>query len=99
DQPEQPESNDTHDKTSPFKEWGKTAPVEVEVCQTSSEEEEFDSEAMKEAEAGGSELLPETSTSKLSASLGLPEEEFIALQRDDPEAALKLLLSKKTPDP
>ncbi|CAJ2666749.1 unnamed protein product [Trifolium pratense] len=54
---------------------------------------------MKEAEAGGSELLPETSTSKLSASLGLPEEEFIALQIHDPEAALKLLISKTTTDP
>ncbi|PNX94340.1 hypothetical protein L195_g017513 [Trifolium pratense] len=65
DQPEHPDSNEPQDKTFPFQEWGKTAPVEVE----------------------------------LSASLGLPEEEFIALQRDDPEAALKLLLSKKTPNP
>ncbi|PNX60588.1 hypothetical protein L195_g060256, partial [Trifolium pratense] len=79
DQPEHPESAEADSKTSPFKEWNETAAVEVEANETSSEEE-FDSEAMKEAEAGGSELLPETSTSKLSASLGLPEEEFIALQ-------------------
>ncbi|PNY01349.1 hypothetical protein L195_g024641 [Trifolium pratense] len=74
DQPKHPDSNETQDKTSPFQEWGKSATVEVEASHTSSEEEDFDSEAMKEAEAGGSELLPETSTSKLSASIGLPEE-------------------------
>ncbi|CAJ2642292.1 unnamed protein product [Trifolium pratense] len=99
DQPEHPESAETDSKTSPFKEWNETAAVDVETNETSSEEEEFDAEAMKEAEAGGSELLPETSTSKLSASLGLPEEEFIALQIHDPEAALKLLISKTTSDP
>ncbi|XP_045831628.1 uncharacterized protein LOC123923022 [Trifolium pratense] len=75
DQPKHPDSNETQDKTSPFQEWGKSATVEVEASHTSSEEEDFDSEAMKEAEAGGSELLPETSTSKLSASIGLPEED------------------------
>ncbi|CAJ2673386.1 unnamed protein product [Trifolium pratense] len=85
DQPEHPESAETDSKTSPFKEWNETAAVEVEANETSSEEEEFDSEAMKEAEAGGSELLP--------------EEEFIALQIHDPKAALKLLISKTTSDP
>ncbi|CAJ2647143.1 unnamed protein product [Trifolium pratense] len=99
DQPEHPESTETDNKTSPFREWNETAAVDVEANETSSEEEEFDAEAMKEAEVGGSELLPETSTSKLSASLGLPEEEFIALQIHDPEAALKLLISKTTSDP
>ncbi|CAJ2637091.1 unnamed protein product [Trifolium pratense] len=99
DQLEHPKSAETDNKTSPFKEWNETAAVEVDANETSSEEEDFDSEAMKEAEAGGSELLPETSTSKLSASLGLPEEEFISLQIHDPEAALKLLISKMTTDP
>ncbi|CAJ2641992.1 unnamed protein product [Trifolium pratense] len=99
DQPEHPKSAENDNKTSPFKEWNETAAVEVDANETSSEEEDFDSEAMKEAEAGGSELLPETSTSKLSASLGLPEEEFISLQIHDPEAALKLLISKTTTDP
>ncbi|XP_045824689.1 uncharacterized protein LOC123917102 [Trifolium pratense] len=36
DQPEHPDSNEIQDKTSPFQEWGKTAPVEVEASQTSS---------------------------------------------------------------
>ncbi|CAJ2641059.1 unnamed protein product [Trifolium pratense] len=99
DQPEHPNSAETDNKTSPFKEWNETAANDVDANETSSEEEDFDSEAMKEAEAGGSELLPETSTSKLSASLGLPEEEFISLQIHDPEAALKLLISKTTTDP
>ncbi|PNY14158.1 caldesmon-like [Trifolium pratense] len=101
DHPDQPNSAETDGKTSPFKEWGKPIlVVEEEEGETSEEEEEdFNSEAMKEAEAGGSDILPETSTSKLSASLGLPEEEFFILQRDDPEAALKLLISKKASDP
>ncbi|XP_045797644.1 uncharacterized protein YALI0A18139g-like [Trifolium pratense] len=98
DQQEHPKSAETDNKSSPFKEWNETAAVEVDANETSSEED-FDSEAMKEAEAGGSELLPETSTSKLSASLGLAEEEFISLQIHDPEAALKLLISKTTTDP
>ncbi|XP_045810488.1 uncharacterized protein YALI0A18139g-like [Trifolium pratense] len=97
--PEHPKSAETDNRTSPFMEWNETAAVEVDANETSSEEEEFDSDAMKEAEAGGSELLPETSTSKLSASLGLPEEEFIALQIHDPEAALRLLISKTTSNP
>ncbi|XP_045797957.1 uncharacterized protein LOC123892183 [Trifolium pratense] len=99
DQPEHPISAETDTKTSPFKEWNENPTVEVNADETSSEEEDFDSEAIKEAEAGGSELLPETSTSKLSASLGLAEEEFISLQIHDPEAALKLLISKTTTDP
>ncbi|CAJ2651644.1 unnamed protein product [Trifolium pratense] len=31
DQPEHPDSNEPQDKTFPFQEWGKTAPVEVEI--------------------------------------------------------------------
>ncbi|XP_045809919.1 uncharacterized protein LOC123904282 [Trifolium pratense] len=99
DQSEPPMSAEIDNKTSPFKEWNENPTVEVDADESSSEEEDFDSEAIKEAEAGGSELLPETSTSKLSASLGLAEEEFISLQIHDPEAALKLLISKTTTDP
>ncbi|MCI52360.1 hypothetical protein A2U01_0073604, partial [Trifolium medium] len=35
----------------------------------------------------------------LSASVGLPEVEFVTLNEKNPEAALKLLLSKKYPNP
>ncbi|MCI42955.1 hypothetical protein A2U01_0064192, partial [Trifolium medium] len=56
---------------------------------------EDEANKMKEAEEGGSEILPETSTSKLSASLGMPEVEFVHLKEEDPMASLKLLLTKK----
>ncbi|PNX67935.1 hypothetical protein L195_g063748, partial [Trifolium pratense] len=71
DQSEPPMSAEIDNKTPPFKEWNENPTVEADADESSSEEEDFDSEAIKEAEAGGSELLPETSTSKLSASLGL----------------------------
>ncbi|MCI88469.1 hypothetical protein A2U01_0109756, partial [Trifolium medium] len=51
---------------------------------------------MKEAEEGGSDNLPETSTSKLSASLGIPEVEFVNLKEENPVATLKLLLTRRT---
>jgi hypothetical protein len=54
---------------------------------------------MKEAEAGGLDILPVSSTSKLSASLGVPEEEFVNMQSSDPAATLRLLLAKQTPHP
>jgi hypothetical protein len=65
--------------------------------QESSTEEIFDEDAMKEAEAGGSDILPASSTSKLSASLGVPEEDFINMQSSDPMATLRLLLTKQAP--
>ncbi|PNX61417.1 hypothetical protein L195_g060653, partial [Trifolium pratense] len=54
DQPEHPISAETDNKTSPFKEWNENPTVEVDADENSSEEEDFDSEAIKEAEAGGS---------------------------------------------
>jgi hypothetical protein len=52
-------------------------------------------EAMPEAAEGGSEILPVSSTSKLSADIGLSEMQFIAMKDSDPAAALKMLLSSK----
>ncbi|KAH1206942.1 hypothetical protein GmHk_16G047242 [Glycine max] len=62
--------------------------------QKSSSEENFsDEEAIKEAEAGGSDIYPASSTSKLSASIGIAEDTFIQMQDEDPAAALRLLLN------
>ncbi|KAK2421825.1 serine/threonine-protein phosphatase 7 long form protein [Trifolium repens] len=52
-------------------------------------------EVMPEAAEGGSEILPVSSTSKLSADIGLSEMQFIAMKDSDPAAALKMLLSSK----
>ncbi|KAL5156645.1 hypothetical protein HKD37_15G041574 [Glycine soja] len=62
--------------------------------QKSSSEENFsDEEAIEEAEAGGSDIYPASSTSKLSASIGIAEDTFIQMQDEDPAAALRLLLN------
>ena len=62
--------------------------------QKSSSEENFsDEEAIEEAEAGGSDIYPASSTSKLSASIGIAEDTFIKMQDEDPAAALRLLLN------
>jgi hypothetical protein len=50
---------------------------------------------MPEATEGGSDILPVSSTSKLSADVGMSEMEFIAMKDSDPAAALKMLLSSK----
>ncbi|KAH1240879.1 hypothetical protein GmHk_07G018620 [Glycine max] len=60
---------------------------------SSSEENFFDEDAIKEAEAGGSDIYPVSSTSKLSASIGIAEDTFIQMQNEDPAAALRLLLN------
>ena len=52
-------------------------------------------EDMPEATEGGPEILPVSSTSKLSADIGLSEMQFIAMKDSDPAAALKMLLSSK----
>jgi hypothetical protein len=62
---------------------------------SSTEETDFDDEAIKEAEAGGSDILPVSSTSKLSANAGIPESDFIAMQESNPAVALSLLLNRK----
>jgi hypothetical protein len=49
---------------------------------------------MPEAEAGGPEIISASLTSKLSASLGVQEEEFANMQKSDPAGTLRLLLSK-----
>ena len=52
--------------------------------QKSSSEENFsDEEAIEEAEAGGSDIYPASSTSKLSASIGIAEDTFIQTQDED----------------
>ncbi|KAH1214822.1 hypothetical protein GmHk_13G036099 [Glycine max] len=62
--------------------------------QKSSSEENFsDEEAIQEAEAGGLDIYPASSTSKLSASIGIAEDTFIKMQDEDPAAALRLLLN------
>jgi hypothetical protein len=50
---------------------------------------------MPEAEVGGPDILSVSSTSKLSASLGVQEEEFANMHKSDPAGTLRLLLSKK----
>jgi hypothetical protein len=79
-------------------------PVEVQQNMSSStastqddstEEMDFDDETIKEAEVGGYDILSVFSTSKLSASAGMPENDFLAMQESDPAAALSLLLTKK----
>ncbi|MCI62206.1 hypothetical protein A2U01_0083463, partial [Trifolium medium] len=50
---------------------------------------------MQEVEEGGSDILPVSSTSKLSANSGMTEMEFVAMQDSNHAAALKLLLTKK----
>ncbi|MCI61259.1 hypothetical protein A2U01_0082516, partial [Trifolium medium] len=60
-----------------------------------SEETSNDDETMQEAEEGGSDILPVSSTSKLFANAGMTEMEFLAMQDSNPAAALKLLLAKK----
>jgi hypothetical protein len=62
---------------------------------SSTQELTHDSESMPEAEAGGPEIVSVSSTSKLSASLGVQEEEFATMQKSDPAGTLRLLLSKK----
>jgi hypothetical protein len=62
---------------------------------SSTQESLHDSDAMPEAEAGGPDLVSVSSTSRLSASLGVQEEEFTNMQKSDPAGSLKLLLSKR----
>jgi hypothetical protein len=62
---------------------------------SSIQESLHDSDAMPEAEAGGPDLVSVSSTSRLSASLGVQEEEFHTMQKSDPAGTLRLLLSKK----
>jgi hypothetical protein len=50
---------------------------------------------MPEAEAGGPKIISASSTLKLSASLGVQEEEFANMQKSDPASTLRLLISKK----
>jgi predicted nucleic acid-binding Zn-ribbon protein len=65
--------------------------TQLEIELESNEDEE-----MPEATEGGSDILPVSSTSKLSADIGLSEMQFIAMQKSDPAAALKMLLTSKT---
>jgi hypothetical protein len=48
---------------------------------------------MPEAEAGGPDLASVSSTSRLSASLGVQEEEFNTMQKSDPAGTLRLKVS------
>jgi hypothetical protein len=54
-----------------------------------------DSDGIPEAEIGGPDLASVSSTSRLSASLGVQEEEFTTMQKSDPAGTLRLLLSRK----
>ena len=62
---------------------------------SSNQESQHDSDAIPEAEVGGSGIISVSSTSRLSASLGVQEEEFTNMQKSDPAGTLKLLLSRK----
>ncbi|KAK2448756.1 hypothetical protein QL285_008003 [Trifolium repens] len=58
-------------------------------------ESDNEDDSMPEATKGGSDILPVSSTSKLSADIGISEMQFIAMKDSDPAAALKMLLSSK----
>ncbi|KAK2382058.1 serine/threonine-protein phosphatase 7 long form protein [Trifolium repens] len=58
-------------------------------------ETDADDDIMPEATEGGSDILPVSSTSKLSADIGISEMQFIAMKETDPAAALKMLLSSR----
>jgi hypothetical protein len=60
---------------------------------SSTQESLHDSDTMPEAEAGGPDIVSVSSTSRLSASLGVQEEEFTNMQKSDPAGTLRLLLS------
>jgi hypothetical protein len=62
---------------------------------SSTQESTHDSEGIPESEAGGPEQVPVSSTLRLSASLGVQEEEFANMHKFDPAGTLRLLLSKK----
>ena len=62
---------------------------------SSTQESQHDSDTMPEAEAGGPEIISASSTSRLSASLGVQEEEFTNMQKSDPTGTLRLLLFKR----
>ncbi|WJX89439.1 hypothetical protein P8452_71438 [Trifolium repens] len=62
---------------------------------SSNQESQHDFDAIPEAEVGGSGIISVSSTSRLSASLGVQEEEFTNMQKSDPAGTLKLLLSRK----
>jgi chromosome segregation ATPase len=70
--------------------------ISNESGQASSVQESlYESDNIPEATAGGPELVSVSSTSRLSASLGMQEEEFANMHESDPAWTLKLLLSKK----
>jgi hypothetical protein len=50
---------------------------------------------MPEAEADGPDLASVSSTSRLSARLGIQEEKFANMHKSDPAGTLRLLLSKR----
>ncbi|WJX78235.1 hypothetical protein P8452_61481 [Trifolium repens] len=62
---------------------------------SSTQESQHDSDTMPEAEAGGPDIVFASSTSRLSASLGVQDEEFTNMQKSDPAGTLRLLLSKR----
>jgi hypothetical protein len=83
---EERDQNDTSETSESHDSWTEEADFDDEAT---------DDEVIKEAEAGGSDILPVSSTSKLSANAGMPASDFKALQESDPAAALSLLLTKK----
>jgi hypothetical protein len=62
---------------------------------SSTQESLHESDGIPEAEAGGPDLASVSSTSRLSASLGVQKEEFTNMQKSDPAGTLRLLLSKR----
>jgi uncharacterized protein YciI len=83
---EERDQNDTSETSESHDSWNEEANFDDEAT---------DDEVIKEAEAGGSDILPVSSTSKLSANAGMPASDFKALQESDPAATLSLLLTKK----
>ncbi|KAK2442745.1 serine/threonine-protein phosphatase 7 long form protein [Trifolium repens] len=87
-----PTNNPDSEKTILAHSAESTQPLEGTDVEMGLDDEDED---MPEATEGGPEILPVSSTSKLSADIGLSEMQFIAMKDSDPAAALKMLLSSK----
>ncbi|GAU44896.1 hypothetical protein TSUD_137280 [Trifolium subterraneum] len=83
------------EQTASQEESDSTSGEEENSTEDTADNTAFDDETIKEAEEGGDDILPVSSTSKLSADIGLSEDEFVKMQEDNPATTLNLLLTKK----
>jgi hypothetical protein len=92
---EESRNSSSSEQTASQEETDSTSGEEENSTEDTADNTAFDDEAIKEAEEGGDDILPVSSTSKLSADIGLSEDEFVKMQEDNPATALNLLLTKK----